>query len=295
MERQLVILLFLLSFLSICDGFSIAINRAFKIPLNPGQPNTPAPSFDDCTPRIDSFIQQAFADAVDHATAARDIVNRGSRAPRFTNLYDKLFTDTTVENGRPAPFDIADKYDDIVAGRSLPGVITVHCTEDWAQALFSLRSKAGLSNTFVGCGDENIATVFTIESHATGSAVTWGFGGSSDAFSTGTHILLCPSFFDFPNLSNLKPAAVGRRIDEQRTQGMVLLHELFHITSRDILDGGYGYQGCVNVANGVYPDPRLKRVKPTFNADTYALFSLACVPNGNMDQFDWTTGVAVNA
>lgn len=54
-------------------------------------------------------------------------------------------------------------------------------------------------------------------------------------------------------------------------------------------DGGYGYGGCVNVANG---KPARDKVGPLKNADTFALFGLGTVhPLRNSGAMAWSVHV----
>ena len=59
--------------------------------------------------------------------------------------------------------------------------------------------------------------------------------GPGGAFRTGSHIMLCPAFFDLRPLSQIQPATVGTLLDNQVNQGTVMLHELMHVYSNYIL------------------------------------------------------------
>lgn len=63
--------------------------------------------------------------------------------------------------------------------------------------------------------------------------------GPNGAFRTGTHITLCPQFFDLKPLGEIAPITTGVRIDDRINRGMVILHELMHAYSRGIRGEGY--------------------------------------------------------
>lgn len=241
---------------------------------------------DDC-PTQEADIIQAFSDALALAGNARDVIRGGFQSKWHLALFDLIFAD------KQGPFSrtkVGNFFDRIATNDGLPDEIIFHCGDGWREAMYKRRSAYGIKGTFSGCGTGTSGMTSRVKSGDFPPDMFSEFGPQG-AFRSGVHITLCPLFFTLPNLSNLPSVAAGRLLDAQDTRAWTMIHELAHAADSSILDGGYGYGGCVDVANEVIAAGRAN-VNALKNADTYALFAISVTPTQSMNTWDWTKGYA---
>ncbi|KAL2015522.1 hypothetical protein VTK56DRAFT_5339 [Thermocarpiscus australiensis] len=241
---------------------------------------------DDCTTEGDT-IRQAFADALALAENARDVIDFGFRSEWWGSLFETLFRD---KKGPFSRTSIRNVYDSIATNSGLPDEIVFHCGDGWRTALSRRLSAYGIGVANADCKDGSYAITTRVRSGDFPPDVFSDFGPDG-AFRSGYHITLCPTFFNQPSLGNIQPVTADLDIDDQDNQGTTLLHELTHVYDRSIRDGGYGFGGCLDVANEVIK-PGKDNVRALDNAETYAIYALGVTPVQDMDRWDWTTGYA---
>ncbi|KAI0196340.1 hypothetical protein F4808DRAFT_474345 [Astrocystis sublimbata] len=288
MARLIHFCVFLGALWSCVQGTTFINNQYFAL-LGPGL--TDSPLLTDCPVEDNGKIIQAYHDALNLAGEARDQLRLGgpNRARQITRFFDKVFTDGTGR--RSSTQAIADQFNGIATENVLPSVLIFHCAVNWKLNLNARKSNLDLFDTRSDCSGRTTAVTTVIRSGRFGSKGDQDPDyGANGAFRSGTHIMLCPSFFSLPPLSDITTPVATSILDRRLNQGMVVLHELMHASSEAIDDGGYGYGGVVDVANGM--PPKGNGIVPETNADTFALFAMVCTATKGMRNFDWTTGMA---
>lgn len=119
MAKHILLCLSLLSLsrLAYCVRTQLSINHFYNAPVSATVDSLP---ITDCT-NEDSFIIQAYEDALDLAQEARDVLGDINRRNSFTMFYNELFTDT-VRNKRPSAMSVSGKTQRCYSLR-----ISAHC------------------------------------------------------------------------------------------------------------------------------------------------------------------------
>ncbi|KAK3307183.1 uncharacterized protein B0T15DRAFT_553639 [Chaetomium strumarium] len=254
---------------------------------------------DDCTnPEQEAAIRQAFNDAVVLAANARDGMRNGPR-PHVWAYYDRVFKHATTPGATYSWRKVAHLRPSSPPNE-IPNEIIFHCGDRWHAAVarratnYGVTGDASSPQSGLGahvCEASSGAFMSRIKSGTFPPDVFSDFGPQG-AFRSGVHITICPHFYDWPALNNIRTVTENLEFAHQNNQAWFMLHEMMHAYSESILDAGYGHAGIVNVSDRILPPDRL-HITPLTNADTWAIFAMVISPVGGMNLWDWTTGFAV--